>query len=64
MPFLVAENRAITGGVRMVWLAFIWLAVGSIVAVVFGLVARVSQESSSLDMHEVVATQDPVITPH
>lgn len=48
----------------MVWLAFIWLAVGSIVAVVFGLVARVSQESPSLDMHEVGATQDPVITPH
>lgn len=29
----------------MVWLAFLWLAIGSIVAVVFGLVARGLQES-------------------
>lgn len=47
----------------MVWLAFIWLALGSIVAVVFGLVARVSQESSSLEATEIVASQGPA-TPH
>lgn len=43
----------------MVWLAFLWLAVGSIVAVVFGLMARGSQEPSrDLD----VTTSDSAIT--
>ena len=43
----------------MIWLALIWLAVGSMVAVVFGLIARASQESPSLDSNEIFASQDP-----
>lgn len=46
----------------MIWLAFLWLAVGSIVAVVFGLVAQGSQESPLRGSDEVVASQDPATT--
>ena len=46
----------------MIWLAFLWLAVGSIVAVVFGLVARGSQESFFRSSSEIVASQDSATT--
>ncbi len=46
----------------MIWLAFIWLAVGSIVAVMFGLVARGSQEPPSRSSNEVITSPDPATT--
>ncbi len=46
----------------MIWLAFLWLAAGSIVAVVFGLVASGSHESIFRSSNEIVASQDSTTT--